>query len=1031
MPISLDEFAQRLTECSLVARNELDAVLAASSLGGDPAKDAERLARELVRLKKLTPFQAQQIYAGKGKSLLLGNYLLLEKLGQGGMGMVLKAEHRRMKRLVALKILSPAVVKSDEAVKRFQREVEAAAKLIHPNIVTAFDADEANGTHFLVMEFVPGRDLASIVATEGALAIPLAIDCIRQAACGLAFAHQNGIVHRDIKPANLLLDPQGTIKILDMGLARIDSLQPLDAKEGLTQSGQVMGTVDYMAPEQAFDVRHADGRADIYSLGCTLFRLLTNTNLYDGETLVQKLMAHQNQPIPSLRERQPEVSAELEAIFQKMVAKKPAERYQSMSEVEGALNSVGSAVRTNNSYSTVSSVPSASPNTNQSTRPKPNVIFAPPYVDGHAATVSLSAPLESTDPVSELAIQVERNQFSQVVATTKQPLWKQPLALIGCVATLLLLSLGIGLSIGNRGAKPSGDEPEKGSTRWQGWPADAPMPAIAPFSSEQARKHQDEWAEYLKIPREWENSIGMKFVLIPPGEFTMGATDEEIQELLREAEHEGSSSEPLKASVRSLAPQHRVCFTKPVYIGIHEVTQKQYETVLGMNPSGFAKGGKSESGVVGMDTSNFPVEQVSWDDATEFCFKLSKREQLAPFYWRTGEKLTTSLRTGYRLPTDALWEFACRAGTTTKFWNGDSIKDLTKVAWFGNPHGGCTHAVGELQSNPFGLFDTHGNLIEWCEDWWEESYFGSIRENPVINPTGPPAGTQRVFRHGHWAGLPSFCGSSMRDKAGPTFRNICVGFRVALPIEAVREALKATGQASSPRSATFALKFDGIDDYVHLPTLKFAPTDTVTIEARVTPLGFGSSGEYEYVAQLSPARGGQLLQINSAFHAQWSAQSLIPARKTETITFDLSRPKSEIKDRTFDLAVTLPPVELAPELFVNGKKQSGRTGHVAKQFNFDLIDGSTIGGIVDRQGKIHGTIHARIEQVRISRGARFTSDYQPPSQLTKDADTLALYRFDEVTGDVLRDSSGHHHHGKINGAKWVRTDGAPIENARN
>ena len=139
----------------------------------------------------VTAFQAQQIYAGKGKALWLGNYRLLEKLGQGGMGMVLKAEHRRMKRLVAVKILSPAVVKSPEAVKRFQREVEAAAKLIHPNIVTAFDADESNGTHFLVMEFVPGRDLASVVATEGPLPISRAIDCMRQAARGLAFAHQN------------------------------------------------------------------------------------------------------------------------------------------------------------------------------------------------------------------------------------------------------------------------------------------------------------------------------------------------------------------------------------------------------------------------------------------------------------------------------------------------------------------------------------------------------------------------------------------------------------------------------------------------------------------------------------------------------------------------------------------------------------------------------------------------------------------------------------------------------------------------
>jgi serine/threonine protein kinase len=209
---------------------------------------------------------------------------------------------------------------------------------MHPNVVAALDAREHQGVHYLVMEYVEGQDLATILRERGPLPNEKAVDYIIQAAQGLEYAHKRGIVHRDIKPSNLLLDSEGTVKILDMGLARIAS----DAGAGnqpdqLTTSGQVMGTCDYMAPEQAEDTHSVDHRADIYSLGCTLYRLLTGEPLYTGTTLMAVLLAHRENKVPLLSERLPDVPESVDAVFQKMVAKHPDDRYASMAEVIEAL----------------------------------------------------------------------------------------------------------------------------------------------------------------------------------------------------------------------------------------------------------------------------------------------------------------------------------------------------------------------------------------------------------------------------------------------------------------------------------------------------------------------------------------------------------------------------------------------------------------------------------------------------------------------------------------------------------------------
>ena len=346
------EDADQLPETSFTLDELVDSIAAsglrsAQSIVATRHSFHEECPREFVKLliheNLLTQYQAKTFLTGSDVPIVLDEYEILERIGAGGMGIVYRALHRTMDRVIAVKILPREMVDSRKKVLRFQREVKASAKLQHPNIVATYDARQSDGIHFLVLEYVDGKNLAEVVQIHGPLTVSRSVNLILQAAHGLMHAHAQGIIHRDVKPENLILDESGVLKVLDMGLAKMrsgDADIDVATHHNLTEAGAVMGTVNYMSPEQALDSVEADHRSDVYSLGCTLFYLLTERLVYSANTPMKIAMAHQQAAIPSLNEFRNDVPVELDRIYSKMLAKRPEDRFQDLSEVIDALVSL-------------------------------------------------------------------------------------------------------------------------------------------------------------------------------------------------------------------------------------------------------------------------------------------------------------------------------------------------------------------------------------------------------------------------------------------------------------------------------------------------------------------------------------------------------------------------------------------------------------------------------------------------------------------------------------------------------------------
>ncbi|VTR96770.1 bifunctional serine/threonine-protein kinase/formylglycine-generating enzyme family protein [Tuwongella immobilis] len=634
-----------------------------------PTATFESICEDLKQREWLTPFQLDAILAERGKYLVLDQYVLLDRLGAGGMGEVFKARHRRLGRIVAVKVIRKERLDNPETIRRFKFEVQAAAKLQHPNIVMAFDAHQEGELHFLSMEYIDGLTLTRLVKSRERLPLHEACDYIRQAALGLQHAHEQELVHRDIKPGNLIITKLGrTLKILDFGLARVNTVPTGSVETRVTQEGFLVGTPDYLSPEQAIDARNVDIRADIYSLGCTLYFALTGQPLYPGGTPTEKLVHHATVPAPDIRVLRPDVSPGFARLLAKLLAKRPADRFQTPLEVAQALE----------------------PYCLEGGPIEPLGQLLPPPGEGSTETR-----FRLDDDPSEPSASSSRT------SRTSKPSNPLPIAL-GAAATCLALVLG-GVLYLSSGPKP------------------------------------------LDVPSRFENDATMTMVLIRPGSFRMGSPDDE------------ANRDPCEG------PTHEVTLTNAYYISINEITQGQYRVVTGESPS-------LTKPVRG--AADWPVEHVSYENAVEFCRKLTEFDKQKPEGWR------------YRLPTEAEWEYAARAGTQTRFCSGDWVRGhydgkqpLAGVEPIPFTPKGPSQ-VGRYSPNLWGLHDVHGNVAEWCLDWFSEK--GYPDSAPVSDPVGPESGKLRIVRGGSWQTGGAQCRSAARAGRPPEYQGADVGFRVVL-----------------------------------------------------------------------------------------------------------------------------------------------------------------------------------------------------------------------------------------------------------
>lgn len=1019
IPAALKKLVDEMTTVDLLPRKEIAEVIQSMSLRRQ--SDPQELAKALIREKKLTRFQASAAFQGKSSQLVFGEYVVLEKIGAGGMGVVYRAQHRRMKRVVAIKVLSGGSLDKQDSVDRFYREVEAAAKLLHPNIVTAFDAGQHGKSHFLVMEFVNGKDLSGVLKDAGPLPIAQAVDFTIQTARGLAFAHKKGLIHRDIKPANLLLDSDGTVKILDMGLARFSNGTNDD---GLTKTGQIMGTVDYMAPEQATDTRSADARADVYSLGCTLFRLLVGSPVFEGDTIMNKLMAHAHVPVPDLRATRPEVSEQLNAVFQKMVAKSPGDRQQSMNDVIADLE---------NCLSHDTEAEGTKPTESQVDQIRPDVSQFDETVAGASPTLVANLESESTgdgqlpqpllgdlspDEVADIASidtdsRVARSRPKKK-QTAKRTAQRNGFFAALSIAGLLMLLYGVIVYF----------RTENGTLR-----VEINDPGIEVTVK----------GDSVRLSRDGQETIelepGEHQLIVTRGDFTFTTNSFKLMEgetaVVKvdlvpgevRVSHKGQllNSETFSMdSGRKLAAHSTETedSTLTAGRGIDPLMPPQNSDDLsrglvghwnfeeGSGTSAADSSGNGNHGTLtDMDESpwsnDVPSSRLAGKSSLRFSTETGRvfvspsdslkfNDAVTVAFWGSFQESGVIVGRGYKL------EFAINAGLGTF---------RLQLANKENPDGSTPFTLQNMEKEP---------------NTWNHYVARYDGRNVTLFVNGVEHKRDAFDRPILSSGLPIGLGGLADGGQGMkgNLDDIRIYNRALNEAEISVLAGKSVSDLTTDAGvdvAIHALEFPDWGKGIELPPMTLSCADDFCIEAWVqgTEDLHGRLFDMDDIHDTQPPSGAKssiLLTYRppvDGWHIQVSGEQ------------EHSAAVSHIKTQPGDFA-HVAGVRDKDELriYVNGNLAGKKWLPVDQEFSQ-----------VSMPSLLGARFNGRVLATRISKGPRYTSDFVPEKQLNDDDQTLALYHFDEGEGDVLKDSSGNGYDGRIvaagdpqNRSRWVRVN---------
>ena len=610
-----------------------------------------------------------------------GRFEIVGLLGRGGMGQVYRARDRRLSRQVALKRLLGAGALNAKARERFDREARSVAGLTHPGIVALYDYGVDEHGPYFVMELLEGADLSSWVKQSGPMPAPEVLRVAREICRALDYAHGRGIVHRDLKPSNLFRLPDGTIKLLDFGLARVEEDAGLSQPQ-LSVVGLGMGTADYAAPEQREDASRADARSDIYSLGATLYFLATGRS--------PRVMSEKYLP------------SELRVLVLQLVEEHAADRPANVAEAVKLF--AASEARVLPAPATVEVKPTTKPAC-------PRCQASVPQEAKFCVKCGYSFKTRCRQCKAEMSPEAdfcgECGSKRTDAETGKQ---------------LLSQAFDVESGIQRDGQGKTASDPVLRYKLPETCEVLEEQPDPKVVTDDQARERM----KATGLP--WwirQKATGIELLLCPPGEFMMGSPETEVGRSPNEVQHRR---------------QIRAAF----YVGRTQVTQGQWQRVMGSNPSH----------VIG---TKHPVTRVSWNDCSKFC-----------------------QQSGFRLPSEAQWEYACRAGTQTRFSCGDSEKNLHDHAVL-PPRGilgalglgGKLMETGNKAPNPWGLLDMHGNAWEWCEDTYG-AYPSAGDEQPASG------GEYRVIRGGSWYDDSYRCRSAFRLSYDPGSASSNVGFRVVL-----------------------------------------------------------------------------------------------------------------------------------------------------------------------------------------------------------------------------------------------------------